>query len=155
MLGPSAGIQLQNDVEGRADVLVYSTDPLQTLLEVTGPVALELYVGTSAPSTDFAAKLVDVFPDGSAYNVSEGILRQRYESGMQPVRIEIELWPTSIVFLKGHRVRLEVSSSSYPRFDRNPNTGRDIATESWPQTARQTVFHGRDFPSRLTLPVIP
>ncbi len=156
MLGPGAGIQRQNEVEARADVLVYSSDPLEKDLEVTGPIALEVYVTTSAPCTDFTAKLVDVFPDGMAYNVSEGILRRQYERlASQPTRIEIELWPTSSVFLKGHRMRLEVSSSNYPRFDRNPNTGRDIATESASQRAQQTVFHGRDFPSRLILPVIP
>lgn len=155
MLGPEGGITLQNNVEKRSDVLVYTTDTLNDDLEVTGPIKLFLYVSTTAPSTDFTAKLVDVHPDGKAYNISEGILRRDYEVKGQPDEIQIDLWPTSNVFLKGHRIRLEVSSSNYPRFDRNPNTGRSIATEEEPISATQTIFHDQQFSSRLVLPVIP
>ena len=157
MLGPRAGIERQNDVEARRDVLVYSTAPLASDLEVTGPVSAELYVATTAPNTDFTVKLVDVHEDDSAYNVSDGIVRRDYVPGSRssPTRITIELWPTSMLFRRGHRIRIEVSSSNYPRYDRNPNTGGDIAFEASPLTATQTVFHGAKTLSRIILPVIP
>ncbi len=159
MLGPNAGIQSQNAVEAREDVLVYTTAPLGQDVEVTGPMRLVLHVSTTALSTDFTAKLVDVYPDGSAYNVSEGILRRVYvqelHADSQPIPITIDLWPTSQVFFQGHQIRLEVSSSSYPRFDRNPNTGQYIPTEINPVTANQTVHHTAVVPSALVLPIIP
>ena len=156
MLGPRSGIALQNDVEARPDVLVYTTPPLEEDLEVTGPVKLFLYVSTTVPHTDFTAKLVDVHPDGAAYNVSEGVLRREYVMGQErSVEIEVELWPTSMLFRQGHRIRLEVASSNYPRFDRNPNTGTPVATETRTVAATQTVYHGPNTPSRLILPVIP
>jgi len=157
MIGPRAGIVPQNAVEARRDVLVYTTPPLETDLEVTGPVTLILHVSTTASSTDFTGKLVDVHPDGTAYNVSDGILRREYDGRPDagPTEIRIDLWPTSMVFMKGHRIRLEISSSNYPRFDRNPNTGRRIATETEPVAAMQTVHHGAASPSRLILPIVP
>lgn len=156
MLGPRGGIARQNAVEERPDVLVYSTRPLEQDMEVTGPVRLVLYVATTAPNTDFTAKLVDVHPDGSAYNVSEGITRRSFESTTgASLEIQVDLWPTSMLFKKGHRLRLEVSSSNYPRFDRNPNTGRPIASETSPVPATQRVYHDPANPSRLILPVIP
>ena len=156
MLGPRAGIASQNEIEARDDVLVYTSDELTSETEVTGPVRAVLYVSTSAKSTDFVVRLVDLHPDGSAYNVSDGILRQSYGGTHgQPNRIEIDLWPTSMVFKKGHRIRIDVTSSSYPRFDRNPNTGRDIATEVEPVSANQTIHHGRNAPSHVLLPVVP
>ena len=167
MLGPNAGIQAQNDIESREDVLVYSTSPLAEDLEVTGPVQLMLQVSTTAPNTDFTAKLVDVYPDGRAYNVSEGILRRRYakepvrqgskedlRTTSDPTKITIDLWPTSQVFFRGHQLRLEVSSSSYPRFDRNPNTGGNIPTEREPVAATQTVHHTQKAASYLRLPIV-
>jgi uncharacterized protein len=99
--------------------------------------------------------LVDVHPDGSAYNVTDGILRRGYPGTPAAHEIRIELWPTSMVFFQGHRLRLEISSSNFPRFDANPNTGRDVATETTPAPATQMVRHGARFPSRLILPVIP
>jgi uncharacterized protein len=158
MLGPRAGIHLQNEVEQRDDVLVYTTAPLSSDMEVTGPVQVVLHIATSAPSTDFTAKLVDVHADGRAFNVSDGILRRdypRHEEGSTPEEINIRLWPTSMLFRAGHRIRLEISSSNYPRYDRNPNTGTIIATETSPQPATQHVFHGANYASRLILPVIP
>lgn len=164
MLGPNAGIQPQNAVEQREDVLVYTTPPLAEAIEVTGPVQLRLQVSTTAPHTDFTAKLVDVHPDGTGYNVSEGILRRGYDNAIgtdgledtqTPTEIAIDLWPTSQVFFPGHRLRLEVSSSSYPRFDRNPNTGGNIPTERQSVTATQTVYHHTAAVSRLILPIIP
>ena len=156
MMGPDAGIALQNDVEVRPDVLVYTTSPLTEAVEVTGPIRLVLYISTTAPQTDFTGKLVDVHPDGSVYNISEGIVRQRYSAGAsQPTKIQLDLWPTSMVFLKEHRIRLEVSSSNYPRFDRNPNTEGAIATETQPIAAKQTIYHSPETPARLILPIIP
>ena len=154
----------QRSVESRDDVLVYTSSPLKQDLEATGPVRVVLFVASSAPDTDFTAKLVDVFPDGNARNLCDGILRLRYrESLAKPVlakpsevyEVTIEAGVTSNVFRAGHRVRLEISSSNFPRFDRNPNTGRPIADEMELRVARQTVFHGRSYPSYLLLPVVP
>jgi putative CocE/NonD family hydrolase len=158
MLGTRAGVALQNDVESRHDVLVYTGEPLASDMEVTGPISAILYVATDAPNTDFTVKLVDVHPDGKAYNVSDGILRRRYpqsEASGAWTEIAVELWPTSMLFRRGHRLRVEVSSSNHPRFDRNPNTGRDIPTERAPVVARQALSHGSATPSRIILPVIP
>lgn len=159
MLGMRAGIKLQNAIEERPDVLVYSTTPLSQNLEVTGPVKLVLYITTDAPNTDFTGKLVDVHRDGSAYNISTGIIRRSFsiqerELG-RPVEVEISLWPTSMVFLKDHRIRLEVSSSNYPHFDRNPNMGTYIPTERRTRNANQVVFHSEAYPSRMILPIVP
>src|SRR5206468_8477122 len=122
----------QRPVERRSDVLVYTTKPLKKDLEVTGPVQAVLYISTNASDTDFTAKLVDVFPDGYARNLTDGILRLRYRESLeraelatpgQVYRVRIDAGVTSNVFLKGHRVRVEISSSNFPRFDRNANTG--------------------------------
>ena len=161
MIGGAAGIACQNDIEARQDVLVYTTPSLNQDVEATGPISLILYVSTSAPNTDFTAKLVDVHQDGSAFNISEGILRRSYQEAQSPSaarkvqEIHIELWPTSMLFFKRHRIRLEVSSSNFPRFDRNPNTGNRIASEVNVISAQQTVWHGPEYPSRLVLPIIP
>jgi len=154
----------QSEVEKRADVLVYSTGPLQQDVEVTGPVTLDLFASTSAADTDFTGKLVDVAPDGTAINLTEGILRARYrestEGAPKPVvpgqiyEYKIDLWSTSNVFLKGHQIRLEVSSSNFPRFDRNLNTGKDAATSAEMVKATNTVYHDAQHPSALVLPVV-
>ena len=156
MLGWRAGIKEQSDVEARADALLFTSDPLPADLEVTGPVSAVLHVGTSARNTDFTVKLVDVHPDGKAYNVTDGILRRSYPAGApSATEITVELAPTSMLFRTGHRLRVEVSSSNFPRFDRNPNTGGDIARETKPIVATQTLFLGRDAPSRILLPIVP
>jgi uncharacterized protein len=158
MLGNRAGIALQSDVESRRDVLAYTGEPLAGDMEVTGPITAILHVATDAPNTDFTVKLVDVHPDGRAYNVSDGILRRDYPqpaASAAPTEIAIDLWPTSMLFRRGHRLRIEVSSSNHPRFDRNPNTGRDIPTERAPAVAKQSLSHGSTAPSRIILPVIP
>jgi putative CocE/NonD family hydrolase len=161
MIGGGAGIARQNDIEARQDVLVYTTPSLPQDVEVTGAISLILYVSTTAPNTDFTAKLVDVHQDGSAFNISEGILRRSYQEAQSPSaaekvhEIHIELWPTSMLFFKRHRIRLEVSSSNFPRFDRNPNTGNMIASEVNVISAKQTVRHDSEYPSRLVLPIIP
>jgi hypothetical protein len=159
MLGPRSGAARQDDIEDRQDVLVYTSAPLETDIEVTGPIRLVLFVGTSAVNTDFTGKLVDVHPDGSAFNISDGILRRAYGTaaaiGNAGREVEVELWPTSILLRAGHRIRLEVSSSNFPRFDRNPNTGEPIATATHFIRSTQRIFHAPDTPSRLILPVIP
>jgi uncharacterized protein len=154
----------QRAVERREDVLVYTTPLLDRDLEAVGPVHVMLYVATSARDTDFTAKLVDVFPDGTARILSDGILRLRYRKSLEKAElavpgevaeITIDAGVTGNVFQKGHRVRVEISSSNFPRFDRNPNTGGRIADETRLLKASQTVYHGRQHPSRLELLVIP
>jgi uncharacterized protein len=153
----------QRPVEGRNDVLTYSTPALAQDLEVTGPVKLELYASSSGVDTDFTAKLVDVSPDGFAQNLTEGIVRARYrDSQEQPAlmnpgqtyKFTVDLWSTSNVFRKGHRLRVEISSSNFPRFDRNLNTGEDNASGRKPVPANNTVYHDAEHPSALILPVV-
>jgi uncharacterized protein len=164
-VGANAGPRDQREVETRSDVLCYTTAPLERPLEVTGPVEAVLHVSSSAPDTDVTAKLVDVWPDGRAYNVADGILRARYRdslsepSPLDPGRVyevRVDLVATSNRFAAGHRIRLEVSSSNFPRFDRNTNTGGTIATESAEdfQVAVNRVHHGGAHRSRLVLPVV-
>jgi len=157
MLGPRAGIAEQNDIESRQDVLVYTSAPLERDMEVTGPIEAVLHVSTTAPHTDFSVKLVDVHPDGKAYNISDGILRRAYggEARDTGTEITIQVWPTSMVFRRGHAIRVQVSSSNFPRYDRNPNTGGDIASEVKTIAATQTLFHGERSASRIILPIIP
>ena len=154
----------QRAAENRDDVLVYSTKPLAEDLDVTGPVTLELWAESSAVDTDFTGKLVDVAPDGYATNLTEGILRMRYRDSqekpelMNPgmvYKITVDLWATSNVFKKGHILRLEVSSSNFPRFDRNLNTGAEQATSKLFVPATNTILHDADHPSALVLSVIP
>lgn len=154
----------QRPVEKRKDVLVYTSDPLLDDLEVTGPIHVVLHVSTTAEDTDFTAKLVDVAENGFARNLCDGILRLRYRDGLQQsvagrpgevYRIQIDAGVTSNVFLAGHRIRVEISSSNFPRFDRNPNTGRPVATETELRKATQTLYHDRNRPSFIVLPVIP
>ena len=154
----------QKEVEQRKDVLVYSTPALEHDLEVTGPVTAELYVTTSAVDTDFTAKLVDVWPNGFAQNLTEGILRLRYRDSQEKAtlakpgavyKISLDLWATSNVFLAGHKLRLEISSSNFPRFDRNLNTGEVQATATRMIRATNTVLHDKEHPSALLLPVVP
>ena len=160
----NTGPQDRRPVERRDDVLVYTSEPLATDLEVTGPVTLTLFAASSATDTDFTATLVDVHPGGQAIHVCEGIVRTRFrESVEQPSLIQpgavyrypISLWETSNVFKAGHRIRLEISSSNFPRFDRNLNTGHVPGLDAEMQGARQTIYHSAGFPSHLTLPIIP
>jgi len=158
------GVQDQREVETRQDVLVYTSAAVATPMEVTGPLLVKLFASSSAIDTDFTAKLVDVRPDGFAQNLADSILRTRYRaSRMRPgfltpdqvYELTIDLWATSHMFLPGHRVRLEISSSNFPRFDRNLNTGEDQATSSRRQPAVQTIFHDSRYPSHISLPMIP
>ena len=151
-------------MEGRNDVLCFTTPPLENDLEVTGPVTLTLYV-SSAPDTDFTGKLVDVFPDGRAMILTKGSCERAtaprsstpHRSSPRSLhRLTIDLWSTANVFKTGHKIRLEVSDSNFPRFDRNSNTGGTIAEE--PETefvvAENTIYHDAEHPSHLTLPLI-
>ena len=164
------GARDQRSVEAREDVLVYSTPPMAEDLEVTGPVSLELYVNSSTVNTDFTGKLVDVWPDGFAQNLTEGILRAAYRDSResatlmnpgQVYKLTIDLWATSNVFKKGHILRLEVSSSNFPRFDRNLNNGelRYVKTNQGIAeqfvSAHNAILHDTGHPSALILPVVP
>jgi putative CocE/NonD family hydrolase len=155
----------QTAVEKREDVLVYSTPVLDEAIEVTGNIELRLYVSSSALDTDFTGKLTDVFPDGRSIILTDGILRARYRESTKEARLlepgkvyelVINLWATSNMFLPGHRIRLEVSSSNFPRFNRNSNTGGDISKEKTGQykPAVNRIYHSTEYPSRLILPVI-
>lgn len=153
----------QRNVEERNDVLVYSTEPLKYDLEVTGPITAELYATSSTADTDFTAKLVDVWPSGFAQNLTEGIIRARYRNSQSSpellipgkvYKFALDMWSTSNVFRAGHRLRLEISSSNFPRFDRNLNTGRTAAFDDKYVTAVNTILHDSAHPSALVLPVI-
>jgi putative CocE/NonD family hydrolase len=164
-MGIDQGPRDQRSVEAREDVLCYSTPILAHPVEVTGPIELVLYVSSSSRDTDFTGKLVDVYPDGRAEILTDGILRARYrESFSEPKLLEpeqiyelhLDLWATSNVFQSGHRIRLEVSSSNFPRFDRNTNTGGTIETETERDfvQAVNRVYHDSTHPSHLILPII-
>jgi putative CocE/NonD family hydrolase len=153
----------QRAIEQRPDVLVYSTAPLAGPLLVMGPVSVRLFAASTASDTDFTAKLVDVFPDGQALIICEGVIRARYRNGLdQPellprgetCALEIAVGNTAVQFQPGHRVRLEISSSNFPRYDPNPNTGTEVAAERNPVPATQRVAHNPEFPSALILPVV-
>lgn len=155
VLGARAGAKQQNELERRNDVLVYTSDVFKQDLEVTGKIKLILHASTDVTSTDFMAKLCDVHPDGRSFNISEGAIRRVYNDKNIPEEIEIELNPTSSVFLTGHRMRLLVSSSNYPRFSLNYNTGKKNYDERNGVAAHQNIYTGNIFLSRLVLPVIP
>lgn len=163
-MGIGPGLFDQREVEARPDVLVYTSPPLSKDVEVTGPVVVELWASTSAPDTDFTAKLVDVHPDGRALNLCDGIVRARYRASQEKPSLVtpgavypflIDLWATSNVFKAGHCLRLEVSSSNFPHFEPNPNTGHDFGQDDVLESAVQEVLHDTRHPSRITLPVIP
>jgi putative CocE/NonD family hydrolase len=149
---------------------VFQTEPLREPTEVTGPIEVVLWVATSALDTDFTAKLIDVYPpslsypQGYALNLTDSIARLRYRNGRErgepatpgvPMQVTLTLYPTSNLFMPGHRIRLDVSSSNFPRFDVNPNTGEAIGRERRRVVADNTVFHERGRESRVVLPIIP
>jgi len=144
----------QSVVERRADVLVYTSEPLDDDLEVTGPVAVVLYAATDAPSTDWVVRLCDVDVDGVSRNVTDGILRIQGPPGSIGEHV-VDLWSTSNVFLAGHRLRVQVTSSNFPRWDRNPNTGEPPQTATTLRSAHQRIFHDASRASRILLPVVP
>ena len=163
-LPSGVGPQDQRPAEARGDVLVFSSPAFTQSTEVTGPIALDLYVSSSAVDTDFTGKLVDVWPNGFAQNLTEGILRLRYRNSQEKrelanpgeiYHISVDLWATSNVFLPGHKLRLEVSSSNFPRFDRNLNTGEDQARGTHMVKATNVIYHDKSRPSVLVLPILP
>jgi putative CocE/NonD family hydrolase len=155
----------QSKLELRKDVLVYTSAPLPEDLAVVGPVNVRLWAASSAQDTDFTAKLVDVHLDDIAHNVLDRVVRARFRNGSKqapslitpgrPYEYAIDLGDTATVFRKGHRIRLEISSSNFPHFDRNPNTGRALGEDAQMVTATQTVYHDAGHPSYVELPVAP
>ena len=164
LAGAPTGPRDQSSVEQRDDVLVYTSPLLDHPIEVTGQVTAILYAATTATDTDFTAKLVDVHPDGKVYNLCDGVIRARFRQGLdspklvEPGKIEryeVDLWVTSNLFLPGHRIGVEISSSNFPRFDRNPNSGKPFGTDTDLLEATQTIYHDADHRSHIVLPVIP
>ncbi|MCA9026913.1 MAG: CocE/NonD family hydrolase [Planctomycetaceae bacterium] len=153
----------QQEIGDREDYLRFETDVLESPVEVVGRVTADLYVESDAPDTDFVAKLVDVYPDGYEALITDGILRMRYRDGLdhevmmepgQVVRARVDLWSTAIVFNKGHRIALHVTSSNDPRFDPNPNTGHAQRADSETRVANNTIHFSQLYPSRLLLPIV-
>jgi putative CocE/NonD family hydrolase len=164
MIDVLPGVENQAQIEQRQDVLVYTTPRLAEPVAITGPVSVTLYASSSAADTDFTAKLVDVEPDGYCANIADGIIRARYRDGcdreefLEPGEVtefHIDLWDMAHTFLPNHRIRLEISSSNFPCFDRNLNSRVTPALGSADdaQKANQQVFHDESHPSRLDLPV--
>ena len=156
-------------LNARSDVLTFQTPPLENDVEVTGPITIKLHASSSGRDTDFTAKLIDVcplsddYPDGLAINLTDSIIRARYRNGwdtpelLEPGKVYefvFELYPTSNIFKKGHRIRLDISSSNWPRFDVNPNTGGDLGVERRLEIAEQTIYHEPEHPSHVVLPII-
>lgn len=157
-------------LSARQDVVVFQTPPLQDDVEVTGRLVVKLWASSNAPDTDFTAKLVDVyppsrdFPSGVDLNIADSIVRARYRESLKtaklleadrPVELTIEMYPTSLVFRRGHRIRLDISSSNFPRFDVNPNTGEPLNQNRRWRIADNSVYHDAQHPSRIILPIIP
>lgn len=165
--GRNAGPRNQQEIEKRNDVLTYTSEPMTEPLEVTGWVKVVIWASSDALSTDFTAKLVDVLPDGRAYNLTDGIVRvksrhldseeedEEVNLTSDIVKYEIDLWATSNMFLPGHSLRIEIASSNFPRFDVNPNTGDTTLDTSKMMIANQSIYHGAKYPSHVVLPVIP
>lgn len=154
----------QRTVESRPDVLVYTTPAFDQDTEVTGPISLELFVSSSAVDTDFTAKIVDVWPNGFAQNLTDGILRARYRTSMEKpefmkpgetYKLIVNLWSTANVFLPGHRLRLEIASANFPRFDRNLNTADSPETGTAYVKATNRIYHDKEHPSALVVPIVP
>ncbi|MCI0390514.1 MAG: CocE/NonD family hydrolase [Acidobacteria bacterium] len=158
-----AGPKDQRVIESRKDILVYTSAPLDQPLAIAGPVKMKLFASTDGPDTDWVVKLIDVHPNGFSMNIAEGILRARYRKGADKVELlkpnevyefEIDLVGTANVFLAGHRIRVDVTSSHFPQFDRNPNTGEAFGVSSNVRVAKQTIYHTTARPSHIVLPVV-
>ena len=151
-------------IERRDDVLVYTTEPLKEEVEVTGPVRVDLYASSSAPDTDFMAKLGDIWSSGFVQRLCDGMVRARFREGMdRPTLIEpgkiykfsIDCWNTSNTFKAGHSIGLEISSSAFPKYDRNLNTGAVLGVTTEMAVAEQRIYHDAEHPSAVVLPIIP
>lgn len=152
------------EVERREDVLVYTSEPVTEDTLVCGPVRAKLYAASSARDTDFMAKLLDVWPDGFAERLIDGMVRTRFRAGMDKPELidpgkvyayDLDLWNTCQMFLKNHRIRLEVASSGFPKYDRNPNTGAPLGKTAEMEKATQSIYHGAEHPSYVLLPIVP
>jgi hypothetical protein len=144
--------------------LVYTSEFLTEPVSIAGPVSMKLFAATDGLDTDWMIKLVDVYPDGSAYPISEGILRAKFRNGTDKIELlkpnkvyeyEITLTGTANVFLPGHRIRVDITSSNFPQFDRNPNTGAPLGSSAETRVAQQTIHHGGSKPSHILLPIVP
>jgi putative CocE/NonD family hydrolase len=157
-------------LSARPDVVVFQTPPLEKDTEVTGRLVVKLWASSDGPDTDFTAKLVDVYPPSADYpagvdlNVGDSIIRARYRESFKtakalepgkPYEFTIEMYPTSLVFRRGHRIRVDISSSNFPRFDVNPNTGEPLNEQRRSRVAVNSIYHDAQHPSRIVLPVIP
>lgn len=161
-LGANIGPRDQRLLESRADVLIFTSDVLENPLEVTGRIGARLFVSSDCPDTDFTVKLTDVYPDGRSMLVTDGILRARFRESFerekllepgQIVEIPVDLWSTSLVFNRGHRIRIAISSSNSPRFDPNPNTGHAFREDQEKRVATNTVYFSKEHPSQIILPI--
>ena len=150
-------------IEQRGDVLVYTSEPITAPLEVTGPVQAVIHAASSARDTDFAVKLLDVHPNGFSQRLCDGIVRGRFRNGLEredlmdpgeTYRLEVDLWYTCHVFQAGHRIRIEIASSAFPKYAVNTNTGNDLATDSATVIAENTIRHGGRYDSHVTLLVV-
>jgi putative CocE/NonD family hydrolase len=157
-------------LSARNDILVFRTEPLTEDVEVTGPLEVKLWISSSAVDTDFMAKLIDVYPPstdwpgGFELNLADGIVRARFRDSLKEERlmepgkvypVTVKLYPTSNVFKKGHRIRVDISSSNFPRFDVNPNTGEPLNDHRRTVPAVNTIWHDAEHPSHIVLPVVP
>ncbi|MET3683153.1 putative CocE/NonD family hydrolase [Alkalibacillus flavidus] len=156
--GINTGPLDQREIEQRDDVLIYTTQPLDKPIEITGPIKAYIYASTDADDTDFTVKLTDVLPDGTSINITEGIVRAKHQyPDLKPGDVtlfEIDLWATSIEMLEGHQIRIQISSSNFPMYDVNPNTGESLKNTTETIKAQQTIFHSETSPSYVLLPII-
>ena len=159
----SAGPKNQFEIEKREDILIYTTTPLKKDIEISGPVQMILYAASNCLDTDFTCKLVDVYPDGFCLNIAQGIIRARYRNSwetpelLKPEEIykfTIDMWSTSNYFYKNHQIRIEISSSNFPQYDRNPNTGNTFGLDNELKVATQKIYHNKAHPSHIILPFI-
>jgi putative CocE/NonD family hydrolase len=158
-----AGPRDQRPIEQREDVLVYTSEILKTQLTIAGNVRFKMYASTDGPDTDWMIKLTDVYPDGTSMPISEGMLRAKFREGLDQIKLlkpgevyayDIELTGTANVFKPGHRIRIDITSSNFPQFDRNPNTGEPLGSSSNVRIARQKIHHGGTKASAIILPVV-
>ena len=159
----SMGPREQKKIEHRNDILIYNTESLENDIEVTGPIEMLLYASTDCKDTDFTCKLIDVFPDGKSINIAQGIQRARYRDSWENpelldsgkiYKFNIDMWSSSNYFFKNHKIRIEISSSNFPQFDRNPNTGNEFGIDTELKIANQNVFHNKSYDSHIILPII-
>jgi predicted acyl esterase len=161
-LGADIGPKDQRKVESRDDVVLFTTDVLAEPIEVTGRIIAKLFISSDCPDTDFTVKLTDVYPDGRSMLVTDGVLRTRFRESFQEEKflearkvyeISVDLWSTSLIFNKGHKIRIAVSSSNSPRFDPNPNTGYGFRADKETRVAKNTIYFSAEHPSRILLPI--